>query len=105
MYGHASELCAFRLMPLEHHLLPALEARWSFAVVDHDRRLVAFKDDSVGRTPAVAWKWKFGDGATSSERHPLHTFSEPGDYVTTLEVTGADGTTSRHSKVWDVQLR
>jgi hypothetical protein len=38
MYGHASELCALKLMPLEPALLPALEARWSFKVVDLDRR-------------------------------------------------------------------
>lgn len=26
----------------------------------------------------VAWAWEFGDGATSSERHPLHTYPEKG---------------------------
>jgi hypothetical protein len=105
MYGNAAELCAFRLMPLEPALLPALEARWSFKVVDMDRRLVAFKDESIGTTKVTAWQWDFGDGATSTEQHPLHTFAKPGNYVTILDVTGADGTTSRRSKVWDVQLK
>jgi PKD domain len=105
MYGHASELCAFRLMPLEPQFLPALDARWSFTVIDLDRRLVAFRDESIGTTKAVSWKWDFGDGESSTEQHPIHAFKKPGNYVTILVVTGADGTTSRRSKVWDVQLK
>jgi hypothetical protein len=102
-YGHASELCAFRLMPIEPALLPKLDAQWSWSVVDMDRRLVAFKDLSVGEI--VEWKWDFGDGATSTEQHPQHTYAKPGNYVVVLDVTAVDGTTSRRSKVWDVQLR
>ena len=103
MYGHASELCAFRLMPLAAPFVPALEAQWSFKVIDGDRRLVAFKDLSVGKI--TCWKWDFGDGTTSTEQHPLHTFQKPGNYVIILDVTAADGATSRRSKVWDVQLK
>lgn len=101
-FGDASELCAFRLMPLDPALQPKLAASWSWQLVDADRRLVAFKDLSIGRV--TAWKWDFGDGATSTEQHPLHTFAQPGNYVTVLEVSGPDGT-ARHSKVWDVQLK
>lgn len=103
MYGHASELCAFRLMPLEPEFVPALEAHWSFSVVDMDRRLVAFKDETIGKP--TAWKWTFGDGETSTEQHPIHAFKRPGNYVTILDVTDADGKTSRHSSIWAVQLR
>ena len=102
MYGDASELCAFRLMPLEPSLRPKLAAQWSWSVVDPDRRLVAFKDLSAGNI--TAWKWEFGDGTFSTEQHPLHAFAKPGNYVTILDVTGPDGT-ARRSKVWDVQLR
>lgn len=102
-YGDASELCAFRLMPLEPPFVPQLEARWSFTVVDMDRRLVAFKDESIGR--ATAWKWDFGDGESSTDENPIHAYKKPGSYVTVLTITGSDGKTSRHSKVWDVQLR
>jgi hypothetical protein len=103
MYGDASELCAFRLMPLESALQPKLAAQWSWSVVDMDRRLVAFKDLSVGNV--TVWKWDFGDGATSTERHPQHAYTKPGSYVVILDVTAPDGTTSRRSKVWDVQLK
>ncbi|MEO5959526.1 MAG: PKD domain-containing protein [Opitutaceae bacterium] len=102
-YGHASELCAFKLMPLEPALLPALEAQWSFKVVDAERRIVAFKDDSVGKP--TAWKWDFGDGESSTEQHPIHAYKRTGNFVTILDVTDADGKTSRRSKVWDVQVR
>lgn len=102
-YGDASELCAFRLMPLEPRFLPALAARWTFKVVDMDRRLVAFKDESIGHIRS--WKWDFGDGATSTEENPIHAFRQPGNYVTILTVTDTDGRTSRYSNVWAVQLR
>lgn len=102
-HSHASELCAFKLMPLEPSFVPPLEARWSFKVVDVDRKLVAFKDESVGKV--TAWKWDFGDGQSSTEQHPVHAYKQAGNYVTILDVTDADGKTSRRSKVWDVQLR
>ena len=101
MYGDASELCAFRLMPMEAALLPKLEARWTWKVVDNDRRLVAFADQSVGQV--TSWKWDFGDGQSSTEQNPLHTYAKPDNYVVILEVKGPAGT-SRRSKVWDVQL-
>jgi PKD repeat protein len=102
MYGHASELCAFRLMPLEPGFLKPIEAKWSHAVIDMDRHLVSFKDQSVGKI--TAWRWDFGDGSSSTEQHPVHQYDKPGSYVVILDVSGPDGT-SRHSKVWDIQLR
>lgn len=102
MYGHASELCAFRLMPLEADLQKKLEAQWSWQVIDMDRRLVAFNDASVGTV--TAWQWDFGDGATSTEQHPQHRYEKPGSYVVILDITGPEGT-ARRSKVWDVQLQ
>jgi hypothetical protein len=102
-YGDASEICAFKLMPIEPALLPALKAQWTFKVVDLDRRLVAFKDESIGQVQS--WKWDFGDGESSTEQNPIHAYKKPGSYVTVLNVTGADGKTSRFSQVWAVQLR
>jgi hypothetical protein len=102
MYGHAAELCAFRLMPLEDSLRPTMAAQWSWTVIDHSRRLVAFRDESIGHI--TRWHWDFGDGATSDEQHPLHTYAKPGNYVVILDVSGPDGA-ARRSKVWDVQLK
>ncbi|QJU60909.1 PKD domain-containing protein [Sphingomonas sp. AP4-R1] len=102
MFALGSDLPLFRLMPVEPQYQPRLEARWSWKVVDMDRRLVAFHDDSVGE--ATGWHWDFGDGTSSTERHPIHAFAKAGSFVTILDVTGPSGT-SRRSKVWDVQLR
>ncbi len=102
MYGDASELVAFRLMPLETRFLKPVEAQWSFAVIDMTRKLVAFKDMSRGRI--ASWKWDFGDGATSAEQNPIHAYSKAGSYIVVLDVEGPDGK-SRRSKVWDVQLK
>ena len=50
---------------------------------------VSFDDHSTGS--GVAWEWDFGDGSTSTERHPTHTYAQPGDYAVTLTVRDSDG--------------
>jgi hypothetical protein len=102
MYGNASALLGFRLMPLESQLKKQIEARWSFSVLDMDRRVVAFRDESIGKIDS--WHWDFGDGSTSTEQFPRHQYQKPASYVVVLDVTGPSGS-SRRSKVWDVQLR
>ena len=103
MYGDASLLCAFKLMPLEPQFLQPIEAQWSWKVVDMDRRLVAFKDLSVGKV--TSWKWDFGDGETSTEQNPMHVYKDAKpNYDVVLDIEGPAGK-SRRSKVWDVQLK
>jgi hypothetical protein len=102
MYGNAWYLCAFKLMPLDEKFRKPIEARWSFEVVDMERRLVAFKDLSYGKV--TSWKWDFGDRTTSTEQHPIHQYKNSGDYVVTLYIEGPEGK-SRRSKVWDVELK
>lgn len=103
MVSDGSYLCKFRLMPLEKQYEPAIEARWSFKVIDMDRRLVYFKDESAGTV--TKWLWHFGDGETSTEQNPIHQYKKPGIYYTVwLDVEGPEGK-SRHSKHWDVMVR
>lgn len=102
MYGNASYLCAFQLMPLEERFRKPVEAQWSFRVLDMSRRLVAFQDQSYGEI--TSWKWDFGDGTTSTEQHPVHQYQKPGDYVVVLDVDGPKGK-ARRSRVWDVSIR
>lgn len=33
------------------------------------------------------FKWDFGDGASSTEQNPVHTYDKIGEYTATLEVT------------------
>lgn len=102
MYGNASQLRVFRLMPLEPQFRRGIEAKWTFKVLDMDRRLVAFEDQSEGKV--TSWKWDFGDGTSSREQHPIHAYKKAGEYVVALYVEGPAGK-SRMSKVWDVTLR
>lgn len=37
----------------------------------------------------TSWLWDFGDGATSSEKDPVHKYTEPGTYTVTLKAEGA----------------
>ncbi len=102
MYGNASDLCAFRLMPLEPALRKPIDAQWSFKVVDTVRRLVAFQDESSGEINS--WKWDFGDGTTSTERHPQHSYQKGGEFTVTLWIEGSTGK-ARRAKVWDLVLK
>lgn len=53
---------------------------------------VNFTDDSVNN-PTV-WYWVFGDGHTSSQQHPSHSYSTPGVYSVTLTVSNSYGSDS-----------
>ncbi|MDD2260238.1 MAG: PKD domain-containing protein [Acholeplasmataceae bacterium] len=50
---------------------------------------VAFTDTSDGNP--TAWSWDFGDGSTSAEQNPVHTYTAVGTYNVTLTVTGSFG--------------
>lgn len=43
---------------------------------------------------AVTYRWDFGDGTTGgNEANPKHTYEKAGDYIATVTVTAADGST------------
>jgi PKD repeat protein len=46
----------------------------------------------------VSWQWDFGDGETSGEQNPVHTYSERGRYEALLSVTDDDGATDTKDK-------
>ena len=102
MFGEASQLRTFVLMPLEQQFRKPIEAAWEFKVVDMRRRLIAFNDLSEGEI--TSWHWDFGDGKTSDEQHPLHSYERPGKYIVTLDIEGPKGK-ARCTKVWDVGVK
>jgi PKD repeat protein len=101
MYGDASDLVAFRLMPMENSLRKPIEADWSFNLINQTERTVSFRDRSYGNI--TSWRWDFGDGKSSSERHPTHQYEKAGEFIVTLRVEGPAGK-ARRAKVWDVTL-
>ena len=60
--------------------------------------LVLFNDATrvlTGAEPITAWKWDFGDGATSAEQNPVHAYEDKGVYTVTLAVTSSSGSDAR----------
>ncbi|MGH9871912.1 MAG: PKD domain-containing protein, partial [Pyrinomonadaceae bacterium] len=50
----------------------------------------------------VSWAWNFGDGGTSPEQHPVHTYALPGDYTVSLTVTDNSGLTHTRQLLYHV---
>lgn len=60
--------------------------------------LVLFNDATrvlTGAKPVTAWRWDFGDGATSTEQNPVHAYEDPGAYTVTLAISSASGSDVR----------
>jgi PKD repeat protein len=58
---------------------------------------VNFTDTSTGEP--TSWQWKFGDGTTSTEQNPTHTYNATGTYDVTLTVwndMGSDTMTQQY---------
>jgi PKD repeat protein len=58
-----------------------------------------FTDLSSDPDGSVAsWLWDFGDGSSSADRNPVHSYDAPGEYQVTLMVTDDDGATGEITK-------
>jgi PKD repeat protein len=55
----------------------------------------SLSDTAAGIT---GWNWQFGDGSTSTQQHPAHTYSSPGLYTVSLRVTDSTGATDTETK-------
>lgn len=60
--------------------------------------LVNFYDASSG--DPIAWQWDFGDGATSTDPNPTHSYLTPGGYDVTLTVRNAKGSATLTRKTY-----
>ncbi|MEO2149217.1 MAG: PKD domain-containing protein, partial [bacterium] len=52
--------------------------------------VVTFSENNIGEIESRLWD--FGDGSTSTEQDPTHTFTSPGTFSVSLTVTGPGGT-------------
>ena len=55
---------------------------------------IQFRGSATGGSPPYTWLWDFGDGSTSTEQNPVHTYTSPGNYTVTLTVTDSCGVTA-----------
>jgi PKD repeat protein len=60
---------------------------------------VDFTDKSSGDRPIVSHVWDFGDGTTSTEVNPSHTYATASTFDVTLTVTDDQGHTDTHKEV------
>lgn len=59
-------------------------------VMDAD---IQFYGSATGGTAPYSYYWTFGDGASSSQQNPAHSYSAAGTYPVTLQVTDDDSET------------
>jgi PKD repeat protein len=74
-----------------------------FTVSCHDLACSFTDQSSDDDGTLVSWQWDFGDGATSSDRNPSHTYASAGHYQVQLTVRDDDG--AQDSKTHDADAR
>jgi PKD repeat protein len=68
------------------------EARFDFHPrTAHAPAIIQFTDLSRSEPPILSWEWDFGDGATSTDQHPVHEYINSGAYIVTLTVVNQNG--------------
>lgn len=72
----------------------APRASFSFQRIDNQ---VAFTDTSTGGP--TSWLWDFGDGNSSTQQNPVHTYAAAGSYIVVLTVQNAVGSDSANATV------
>ncbi|HLV41374.1 MAG TPA: PKD domain-containing protein [Brumimicrobium sp.] len=60
--------------------------------------LITFTNTSSNTTPTTTYTWDFGDGSTSTDENPTHSYEEGGDYDVTLIVTNGVGCTDNSTQ-------
>lgn len=63
---------------------------------------VVFKNSSTADGDAVSYSWDFGDGNTSTESHPTHTYTSAGQYAVKLIASYSPTCKSEMTKTIDV---
>jgi hypothetical protein len=79
--------------------------KWNYdfntVMAEFDHKLVddnKFEFTDLSEGPIKSWKWNFGDGATSTERNPIHQYASSGNYMVLLTATNEYGKVHQASK-------
>jgi PKD repeat protein len=59
---------------------------------------VSFTDASTSDDGITSWQWDFGDGGTSTQQNPTHTYTQDGVYTVSLVVREADADDDTETK-------
>ena len=75
-------------------------ASFQYEIDEDDYLTVIFMNFSQN---AETYSWNFGDGNTSTEESPVHTYEGPGTYEVVLTATNSDGVSRSFSEVIEIQ--
>jgi hypothetical protein len=81
---------------LDYFLPPPVPSPQAGFTFDQDVNIISFTDTSTHQEYIKSRLWDFGDGSTSGEQNPLHTYTSSGAFEVCLEVTGQKSDTSVH---------
>lgn len=59
---------------------------------------INFTSNSSG-PGTLTWYWDFGDGTSSTQQNPVHTYTTPGNYTVSMATTSSDGCSDTMRKV------
>ncbi len=82
--GSSSATCSSDRVAVQAVINPLPEASFTYT---KDNRTVTFTNTSVGDS----YSWDFGDGNSSTEANPVHTYDSDGSYTVTLTATNSCG--------------
>lgn len=91
-----TSVCSGATLPETPVDIPVEAAFSATATVGPAPLVVRFTDQSAG--DPVMWSWSFGDGTSSGEQNPPHTYMTPGTYAVTLVATNEAGEASTCTK-------
>lgn len=74
-------------------------ASFQFEVSMDNYQQVTFSNFSQN---AVDYEWSFGDGNTSTEESPVHTYASAGTFTVTLKASNADGDSAEKSETVNI---
>jgi gliding motility-associated-like protein len=61
-------------------------------------RTLQFSDISTSSLGSIqSWAWNFGDGTTSTQQNPVHTYASNGTYTVSLTITDISGCTNTYT--------
>ncbi|NNF01953.1 MAG: PKD domain-containing protein [Bacteroidia bacterium] len=61
------------------------QAQFGYSGNNTPNGTISFNDNSTGAV--YAWNWDFGDGHSSNQQNPFHSYSQAGTYVVCLTIT------------------
>lgn len=79
----------FKILALLLIAVTAVKAQVNFNYNNHCiNNLIYFEDQSLleSNDEIIFWQWDFGDGGIATDQHPIHAYTESGQYMVSLTV-------------------